>query len=41
MIVGLYTAESPAARAARHVTLRAAARLPFLRQSVSRLLMQS
>jgi len=41
MIVGLYTAESPAARAARHVTLRAAARLPFLRHGVSRLLMQS
>jgi 2-polyprenyl-6-methoxyphenol hydroxylase-like FAD-dependent oxidoreductase len=41
MLVGLYTAENPAARAARHVTLRAAARLPFLRHGVSRLLLQS
>ena len=40
MLVGLYTAEHPAARAARHAALRAAARLPRIRQSVSRLLMQ-
>jgi ubiquinone biosynthesis UbiH/UbiF/VisC/COQ6 family hydroxylase len=41
MIVGLYTAETLPARVARHVTLRAAAHLPFVRQNVSRLLMQS
>ncbi|TDW61707.1 ubiquinone biosynthesis UbiH/UbiF/VisC/COQ6 family hydroxylase [Novosphingobium sp. PhB55] len=40
LIVGLYTAEHPAARAARHAGLRAAARLPLVSRSVSRLLMQ-
>lgn len=40
MIVGLYTARHPAARAARHATLRVAARLPYIRHNVSRLLMQ-
>jgi ubiquinone biosynthesis UbiH/UbiF/VisC/COQ6 family hydroxylase len=40
MIVGLYTTEHPAARAARHAGLRAAARLPFVSRSVSRMLMQ-
>jgi ubiquinone biosynthesis UbiH/UbiF/VisC/COQ6 family hydroxylase len=40
MIVGLYTAENPAARAARHAALRAAAKLPFVSRSVSRMLMQ-
>jgi len=40
MIVGLYTAEHPAARAARHAGLRAAAKLPFVSRSVSRMLMQ-
>ncbi|MPS70485.1 MULTISPECIES: 5-demethoxyubiquinol-8 5-hydroxylase UbiM [Novosphingobium] len=39
-IVGLYTAEHPAAKAARHVALRAAQRLPRLRHGVSRMLMQ-
>jgi len=40
MIVGLYTAEHPAARAVRHAGLRAAARLPLVSRGVSRLLMQ-
>ena len=39
-LVGLYTAEHPAARLARKVALHAAARLPGLRQGVSRMLMQ-
>lgn len=41
MIVGLYTAERPAARAARHLGLRAAARIPLLSRNVSRMLMQT
>jgi 2-polyprenyl-6-methoxyphenol hydroxylase-like FAD-dependent oxidoreductase len=40
MIVGLYTAEDPAARLARHVTLKAAARLPYIRHGVRQLLLQ-
>ncbi len=40
MIVGLYTAERPTARAARHLALRAAARMPFVSRGVSRMLMQ-
>ncbi|NBC36621.1 5-demethoxyubiquinol-8 5-hydroxylase UbiM [Novosphingobium sp. FSY-8] len=40
MLVGLYTATHPAARMARHAALRAAARLPRLRQGVSTLLMR-
>ncbi|WP_294393308.1 5-demethoxyubiquinol-8 5-hydroxylase UbiM [uncultured Sphingomonas sp.] len=40
LIVGLYTDERPAAWVARHMTLRAGARLPFVRRTVSRLLMQ-
>ncbi|SEM71168.1 Ubiquinone biosynthesis hydroxylase, UbiH/UbiF/VisC/COQ6 family [Sphingomonas gellani] len=40
LLVGLYTDERPAARLARHATLRAGARLPMVRDAVSRLLMQ-
>lgn len=40
MVVGLFTTEHPAARAARYAALRAAARLPGVRAGVSRLLMQ-
>lgn len=41
MIVGLYTAERGAARATRHIALRAAARMPFISRNVSRMLMQT
>ncbi len=40
LLVGLYTDERPAARIARRATLRAGARLPMVRQTISRLLMQ-
>ena len=40
MLVGLYTKEHPAARAARFAGLRVASRLPGIRAGVSRLLMQ-
>jgi ubiquinone biosynthesis UbiH/UbiF/VisC/COQ6 family hydroxylase len=40
MLVGLFTTEHPAARAARFAALRAAARFPGIRTGVSRLLMQ-
>lgn len=40
LIVGLYTDERPPARLARHLVLRAGARLPFLRRTVSNMLMQ-
>ncbi len=40
LLVRLYTDERPAARLARHATLRAGARLPLVRRAVSRLLMQ-
>ena len=40
LLVGLYTDERPAARIARRATLRAGARLPMVRQTISRFLMQ-
>lgn len=40
LLVGLYTDERPAARLARRATLRAGARLPMVRQTISRFLMQ-
>jgi ubiquinone biosynthesis UbiH/UbiF/VisC/COQ6 family hydroxylase len=40
LIVGLYTDERPAARVLRHATLRAGGGLPFVRNTVSGLLMQ-
>lgn len=40
LLVRLYTDERPAPRIARHVTLRAGARLPMARQAIGRLLMQ-
>ncbi len=40
LLVGLYTDERPVARIARRVTLRAGARLPMVRQTISRFLMQ-
>ena len=40
LLVGLYTDERPAARIARHLTLRAGARLPLVRSAVSNMLMQ-
>ncbi len=40
LLVGLYTDERSAARIARRATLRAGARLPMVRQTISRLLMQ-
>ena len=40
MIVGLYTDERAPARLARPVMLRAAARLPLLRQAVTGMLMR-
>jgi len=39
-IVGLYMQEGPVARLARFATLRAGARLPFVRRAVADLLMQ-